>query len=50
MGCFKEQRYKFFESNSQLAGKEFEAKFCCFKEQRYKFFESNSQHCRSWKL
>ena len=42
-GCFKEQRYKFFESNSQLSNRGSLPTLCCFKEQRYKFFESNSQ-------
>ena len=43
VSCFKEQRYKLFESNSQLM----QCVACwvtsCFKEQRYKLFESNSQ-------
>ena len=41
--CFKEQRYKFFESNSQLFPMLPIFALGCFKEQRYKFFESNSQ-------
>ncbi len=46
MSCFKEQRYKLFESNSQQAVIATETKVCCFKEQRYKLFESNSQLLR----
>ena len=41
--CFNEQRYKFFESNSQLKEIFADKTEGCFNEQRYKFFESNSQ-------
>ena len=43
IGCFKEQRYKIFESNSQRPLSSRGRSRCCFKEQRYKIFESNSQ-------
>ncbi len=46
-GCFKEQRYKLFESNSQQKEGSVLGLICCFKEQRYKLFESNSQHFQS---
>ena len=41
--CFKEQRYKIFESNSQHQRDKYPGHTRCFKEQRYKIFESNSQ-------
>ena len=52
MPVFKEQRYKLFESNSQLSGEAGRRLLRCFKEQRYKLFESNSQkeHKNSLKI
>ena len=43
VSCFKEQRYKIFESNSQRTVEVGRPMASCFKEQRYKIFESNSQ-------